>query len=300
MTAPTMRLPPLNALRVFLAAAQARSFTQAAQEIHLTQGAVSRQIQTLEAFYRTPLFVREQRGLTLTAAGEALLPAVQQAFGLIREASEALARRESDIRVRVAPTPAMRWLLPNLPDFQTRHPEYTLHLITQLMHDTPFNAAEYDLAIVGLTEPLMPGLISECLSREQLVPVCAPGLLERGPPLVTPDDLRNYVLLHPWREQDSWGAWLRLAGARRVDGKSGITFDTLEFALHAAARSMGVTLAQLSMIHEDVASGRLVIPFDTVLETEWGYYLVYPAHLVESPKVKAFRNWLVALLPGMR
>lgn len=165
MTAPTMRLPRSMPCVCFWPPLRRSSFTQAAQEIHLTQGAVSRQIQTLEAFYRTPLFVREQRGLTLTAAGEALLPAVQQAFGLIREASEALARRESDIRVRVAPTPAMRWLLPNLPDFQTRHPEYTLHLITQLMHDTPFNAAEYDLAIVGLTEPSMPGLISECLAR---------------------------------------------------------------------------------------------------------------------------------------
>jgi len=292
-----MRLPPLNALRVFIAAAEHLSFTRAASTLHLTQGAVSRQVQTLEAFYGTLLFVRHARGLSLTAEGEALLGPVREAFRLVHEASESLMVRQGDLRVRCPPTPAMRWLLPNLPDFQARYPHFTVHLISQLQHDMPFNRAESDLALIGMDndEP-PPGLLAERISRELLVPVCAPSQLEGPHPLREPNDLAWRTLLHPWREQDSWRRWLRLAGADRVNPDSGITFDTLEYALHAAANGMGVTLGQLSMVRDDVERGRLVIPFDTVLETEWSYYLVYPEESAELPKVRAFRDWLKNLL----
>ncbi|MDN0076925.1 transcriptional regulator GcvA [Crenobacter sp. SG2303] len=292
-----MRLPPLNALRVFIAAAEYLSFTRAASALHLTQGAVSRQVQALEAFYGTPLFVRQARGLSLTAEGEALLGPVREAFRLLHEASEALMVRQGDLRVRCPPTMAMRWLLPNLPDFQARYPALTVHLISQLQHDMPFNRALYDLALIGMdSEDPGPGLVAERLSRELLVPVCAPALLDGPHPLREPNDLAYRTLLHPWREQDSWRQWLRLAGATKVDANSGLTFDTLEYALHAAANGMGVTLGQLSMVRDDVERGRLVIPFDTVLETEWSYYLIYPENSAELPKVRAFRDWLHDLL----
>lgn len=293
-----MRLPPLNALRVFLSAAEHLSFTRAAAALHLTQGAVSRQVQSLEAFYGVPLFRRLSRGLALTPEGEALLLPVRHAFARLAEASEALLLRQSDLRIRCPPTSAMRWILPNLPEFQILYPEYTVHLITSTHEALDFQRGGYDVALQGLDglEGLPDDLTAELISREQLVPVCAPSLLEKKP-LRTPDDLRHHTLLHPWRSNDDyWLRWLQLAGARRVDHRQGLKFDTLEFALNAAGNGMGVTLAQLSMIHDDVARGRLVMPFDTVLETEWSYYLVYPSATAGQPKLKAFRDWLLTLL----
>jgi LysR family glycine cleavage system transcriptional activator len=250
-----MKLPPLNALRVFVAAAEHLSFTRAATSLHLTQGAVSRHVQTLEEFYGTSLFIRQARGLALTAEGEALVKPARDAFQLLHEASEMLRLRQSGLRVRIPPTPAMRWVLPNLPDFQTRYPEYTLHLITQLIHDKPFNRAEYDLAIIGMARPeVSTDMRIECICREKLVPV------------------------------------------NSLNSESGVTFDALEYALHAAAAGMGVTLAQVSMVNDDIQRGRLVIPFDTVLETEWAYYLMYSHEMAQQPKIRAFRDWLIATL----
>ncbi|WP_374422736.1 transcriptional regulator GcvA [Chromobacterium sp.] len=292
-----MKLPPLNALRVFVVAAEHLSFTRAAAALSLTQGAVSRHVQTLEEYYGATLFTRQARGLSLTAEGEALIKPAREAFQLLNEASEALRLRQSDLRVRMPPTPAMRWVLPNLPDFQTRYPEYTLHLVTQLIHDKPFNRAEYDLAVVGMARAeVAPDLRTECICREKLIPVCSPALLNGKHPLNTPGDLRHHTLLHPWRDQDTWKRWLKLAGVNGVNPESGVTFDASEYALHAAVAGMGVTLAQVSMVTQDLDSGRLVMPFDTVLETEWSYYLVYPHELAELPKVKVFRDWLVAIL----
>jgi LysR family glycine cleavage system transcriptional activator len=292
-----MRLPPLNALRVFLAAAEQLSFTRAAQQLHLTQGAVSRQIQTLEAHYATTLFLRRARGLALTQEGLALLPAVRKAFELLGEAGDALRASQGDIRLRVPPTPAMRWILPNLPDFQSRFPGYTLHLITHTQSAGPFDRAECDVAIEGLVQPGQEaGMVYDCINREQLVPVCSPALLAGGPALDCPDDLRHFTLLHPWRGQDAWREWLQMAGADRVDPEGGIRFDALEYALHAAGRGMGVSLAQVSMIGEDVARGRLVQPFDLVLETDWAYYLIYTEDSAALPKIQAFRSWLFDVL----
>lgn len=289
-----MKLPPLNALRVFVVAAEHLSFTRAAAALSLTQGAISRHVQTLEEYYGATLFTRQARGLALTAEGEALVKPAREAFQLLNEASEALRLRQSDLRVRMPPTPAMRWVLPNLADFQARHPEYTLHLLTQLIHNKPFNRAEYDLAVVGLSSPdAAADLRLECICREKLIPVCSPSLLAGKHPLHVPDDLRHHTLLHPWRDQNTWKRWLTLAGVSGVNPESGVTFDALEYALHAAVAGMGVTLAQASMVTQDLDSGRLVIPFDTVLETEWAYYLVYPHELAELPKVRAFRDWLV-------
>ncbi|GGY12147.1 LysR substrate-binding domain-containing protein [Paludibacterium paludis] len=292
-----MKLPPLNALRVFLVVAEELSFTRAARRLFLTQGAVSRQILGLEAFYGATLFVRQARGLSLTVEGQALLGPVRDAFTLIREASDALRVRQGDIRVRAAATPAMRWVLPNLPDFQTRFPDYTVHLETLLGDGMPFDRSRIDLAIQGVREGEQhPGMVLETISQELLVPVCAPGLLIGRPPLREPDDLRHYPLLHPWRGQDSWAQWLSLAGATRVKSESGLTFDALEFALYAATRGMGVALAQLSMIEEDVRLGRLMVPFPVILETEWSYCLMYPEESANLPKIRTFRDWLMETL----
>lgn len=289
------RLPPLNALRVFLVVAEQLSFTRAAGLLHLTQGAVSRQIQALEAFFGVPLFVRQSRTLALTARGHALLPPVREAFRILSEASRALTAGQSDLRVKVGPTLAMRWLLPNLPAFQLQHPDLTLHLITTMGMGGPFDRAEYDVAVEGVLGPgREPGMHYEPLAREQLVPVCSPALLATGKPLRTPADLRHYTLLHPWRDHDSWREWLTLAGAHQVRTDGGMYFDTLEFALHAAAGGMGVALAELSMIRDDVERGRLVMPFDLVLETDWRYYIVCPEEEAGLGKIRAFRDWVVA------
>jgi LysR family glycine cleavage system transcriptional activator len=229
----------LNALRVFVAAAEHLSFTRAANALHLTQGAVSRHVQTLEEFYGTSLFIRQARGLALTAEGEALVKPARDAFQLLHEASEMLRLRQSGLRVRIPPTPAMRWVLPNLPDFQTRYPEYTLHLITQLIHDKPFNRAEYDLAIIGMPRPeVYTDMRIECICRKSWCRY-AHRPCWRAHPLRTPEDLQYHTLLHPWRDQDVWDRWLKLAGVSNINPESGVTFDALEYALHAAAARHG-------------------------------------------------------------
>lgn len=290
------RLPPLNALRVFLAAVAAGSFTRAAERLFLTQGAVSRQIQTLEAFYGLSLFVRGSRGLTLTPEGEALYAPLRDAFDRIQAASDALRRRQGDLRVRSPATPAMRWLLPNLPHFQQLYPEYTVHLITQLDPSLPFDRADYDLAIVGVRDGELPAnLRGEKIAHEELVAVCAPALLARKP-LAQPADLARHTLLHPWREEPVWARYLAQMGVAGVDAGRGITFDTQEYALAAAIGGMGVTLAQRSMIDNELAAGRLVMPFNARLQTEWAYYLVYPRENAGQPKLVAFRDWLLDVL----
>ncbi|MEC5205447.1 LysR substrate-binding domain-containing protein [Vogesella urethralis] len=287
-----MKLPPLNALRVFLVAAEHHSFTKAGETLHLTQGAVSRHIQTLEAHYGLPLFVRQARGLTLTPEGVALFPAVRDAFSRIEAASDAISRRSRELRVKASPSIASRWVLPRFTQFRNRYPELMVSLVTVTGFDPNFKSREYDISFQAC-ETQEPGLIYHRLRGARFVPVASPDLF-RDKPLPSIKQFLDYPLLHPSHEDQFWSQWFALAGMNPGNSIEAYAFDTLDLAITAAARGMGITLAEESMIADDLANGSLIQLSDIALVTSWAYYLIYPQELATLPSVIAFRDWALA------
>jgi LysR family glycine cleavage system transcriptional activator len=292
---PMRRLPPLNALHIFETVARHRSFTRAADHLCLTQGAVSRQIIALEEYYKFPLFKRHTKGLTLTAEGEMLLPAVKESFARIEEMSLRLTRQRTDLALKV-PTCVMRWMLPKIMRFQSEHPDLHVQITTTWQHDVDFHGEPFDAAIIYGSSP---GADVQAVSlfEERLTPVCTPELL-KSKPLDQVADLARHTLLHPTRDHRDWRIWLAKvaetdAGAAAVDVELGPSFDTLDMATNAAAQGFGVAISDLALIDEDVAARRLVRPFDTVLKTGWRYYFVYPDSVAQQQKLNLFRDWIV-------
>jgi LysR family glycine cleavage system transcriptional activator len=285
------RLPPLNALQVFETVARHRSFTRAADELCVTQGAVSRQILALEDYYRFPLFRRHPRGLTLTAEGEALLPAVKESFARIEEVSLRLTRRHTDLALKV-PTCVMRWTLPRIMRFQREHPDLQLQITTTWRHDVDFEVEPFDAAIVYGSVP-GPGLRALTLFEERLTPVCSPQLIA-DKPLAQVADLSAHTLLHPTRDHRDWKLWLAHVGAAGIDADVGPSFDTLDLATNAAVQGFGVALGDVTLAAEDIAAKRLVTPFDNLVESGARYYLVCPDSATHLRKVERFWDWLAS------
>ena len=286
-----LRMLPLNALQVFVVAARHGSFTRAAKELCLTQGAVSRQILSLETHFGFPLFLRQASGLVLTPEGETLLPVVSDCFRRNTEFSERLSRRHHDF-ARKNSTCAMRWVLPKIMQFQREYPAIQVQLTTTWQHTVDFTAEPYDAAVVyGAT----PGANVQALRlfAETLTPVCAPETL-LGHPLAHPDDLAGHTLLHPTRDHSDWRQWLAHAGASLVDPNSGQNFASLDLAMHAAAQGFGVAIGDVALIGDDLGMKRLVRPFDITLETGQSYFLVYPHDGVNADKVELFKQWLAS------
>lgn len=286
----TRRLPPLNALRAFEAAARHLSFTKAADELHVTQAAVSHQIKALEEWLGLPLFRRINRGLVLTDAGQAYLPPLRDALDSMANATERLFRKDSAgaLTISTMPSFAAKWLVMRLGRFQAAHPELDvrLHTTSQLVD---FAQQDVDVAI-RFGSGNWPDLRVERLLSEDIFPVCCPRLL---PTLRRPEDLKNHTLLH----DDyiiTWGSWLTAAGVHGVDATRGQYFTDSALVLQAAMEGHGVALARQVLVADDLAAGRLVRPFDVTLTGEYAYYLAAPHHYFSRPKVKAFREWLFA------
>ncbi|MBB5499617.1 LysR substrate-binding domain-containing protein [Paraburkholderia sp. MM5384-R2] len=283
------RLPPLNALQIFEMVARHRSFTRAAEHLCLTQGAVSRQILALEDYYKFPLFIRGAKGLTLTAEGEMLLPAVKEGFARIEEVSLRLTRQRTDLALKV-PTCVMRWMLPRIMRFQGEHPELQVQITTTWQHDVDFRIEPFDAAIIYGSSPGAE-VRAVSLFDEQLTPVCAPELLD-GKPLASADELANHTLLHPTRDHRDWKLWLDHVGAGHIDPNLGPSFETLDLATNAAMQGFGVAISDRTLVSEDVTARRLVMPFDTAVETGSRYYFVYPDSVAHLPKVRLFSEWI--------
>ncbi|CAN0625765.1 LysR family transcriptional regulator, glycine cleavage system transcriptional activator [Burkholderia multivorans] len=283
------RLPPLHALQIFATVARHRSFTRAAEHLCITQGAVSRQIQTLEAHYGFPLFKRHAKGLTLTAEGEQLLPVVNESFARIEDISLKLTRQRTDLALKV-PTCVMRWMLPRIMRFQGEHPDLHVQITTAWQHDIDFSTEPFDAAIVYGASPGT-GVCALPLFGERLTPVCAPELRQAAP-LAALDDLARHTLLHPTRDHRDWRAWLDHAGARAVDPERGPSFDTLDLATNAAMQGFGVAIGDVTLVEDDVRARRLEMPFDIVLETGACYFFVYPESMGAQRKIQAFSDWI--------
>ncbi|HMR29561.1 MAG TPA: transcriptional regulator GcvA [Geminicoccaceae bacterium] len=289
MSLPAGRLPSLGGLRAFEAAGRHLSFTRAADELHVTQAAISHQIRELEEELGLKLFVRLNQALRLSEAGELLLPHVRDGFGQLRRGVDRLREigNAGVLKLTAPPSFAGAWLVPRLHRFQARHPEIEVHLLAGIrMLDYAREGVD-----VGIRygRGNWPGLHVERLLSDDLFPVCSPALAAG---LKSPGDLAGLQLLHIENFPDDWRRWLQAAGAGDVDPERGSWFDSVRNAYDAAASGMGVALGRPTLMGDLLATGRLVRPFDVELPAEVGYYLVSHPHGLRLPKVEAFGRWL--------
>lgn len=288
------RLPPLNALRAFEAAARQLSFTRAAAELNVTQTAISHQIRALEQRLGVRLFRRLPRGLLLTEEAQRYLPPIRDAFDQIALATERLAGAGAGatLTVSVLPSFAAKWLVPRLGRFRAAHPDLDLR-ISAASQLVDFARDDVDVGI-RMGRGAYPGLRVERLFGETLVPVCSPLLQTAGAhPLRQPEDLRHHVLLHD-DDYAGWELWLGLAGVTGIDARRGPLFTDSGMVVQAAAEGQGVALARRQLAAGDLAAGRLIQPFDVTIPHDLAYYLVCPEATASQPKIAAFRGWLLA------
>ena len=288
------RLPPLNALRAFEAAARHLSFTKAAGELNVTQAAISHQIRALEDWLGMPLFRRQNRALLLTDAGQAYLPPMREAFDLMQQATTRLHQRDRSgaLNVSTFTSFAAKWLMPRLGRFTASHPEIEIRLgINDTLLD--FGSDDVDVGVrYGRGD--WRGVHKELLMTEEVFVVCSPKLLEGEHPLREPSDLRHHTLLHDDLPED-WSTWLDAAGADdavKVRARGDLVFNHSEMVLQAAVEGLGVALGRSALVADDLAAGRLVKPFDLQLPTQSAYYVVHSENAGDRPKIKAFSDWL--------
>ena len=304
------RLPPLNALRVFEAAARHLSFKDAANELSITQAAVSHQVKSLEDYLGVEWFRRSGRGVQLTEAARAALPRLRDGFDALAAAVEQIRERggETDLAITAPPVFTARWLMPRLADFSRRNPKIEVRVVSS---SRMVDAGALDSVIMAGTLDLRddlsgveihlglgdyPGYRSDRLFGVTMVVVASPAL---GGDLKKPEDLARQVLLHDdamdlVAHGNAWQKWLEAAGVGdRIDAAHGPHFSTNILSLEAASQKLGIALALRPLVNDDIASGRLIAPFDIEVKPIGSYYLVCPEVIAERPAVATFRKWLL-------
>jgi len=298
MTHPPM--PPLNALRAFDAAARHLSFSKAAAELNVTPAALSHRIKGLEAFLGIKLFRRRTRRIELTDAGRLIQPDIRDGFTSLERGVRRLHNppRDNVIVVTAGPSITAKWLAPRLHRFAAAHPQIDLR-ISASVASTDFKGDGFDAAIRFGTGNY-PGLYTEMLLEDVMLPLCSPALLEGTDPIRTPADLSRFTLIHDEALADlspavpDWHAWLEKAGFPDIDVGHGLHFNLSDHAIDAAAEGAGVALARKALAKHDIDSGRLVAPFDIEIGLKQAYYFVCPAGHEDRPTIKLFREWLAA------
>ena len=285
-------LPPLAAVRCFEAAARHLSFTRAAEELAMTQAAVSYQIKVLEERLGVPLFLRGPRGVTLSEAGRRLEPAVTSAFADLREAFAALGgERGGTLTLSVVNSFAAHWLLPRLGGFGRAHPDVSVRLeVSPELVD--FARRDVDAAI-RMGKGDWPGLARHRIMAVTFTPILSPQLLAASPPLRTPADLLELPLIDPvdpW-----WGQWFAAAGvaAEELKARRGLWVESQTLAARAALSGQGVAILSPDFFADELARGALVQPFPLLHAPGSAYYLVYPMARRRAPRVAAFREWVL-------
>jgi len=292
------RLPPLNALRAFEAAARHLNFSRAADELSVTPGAVSQQIQNLEDYIGASLFKRTPRGLLLTDGAQTALPALREAFDRLAEAASLLTAAVDGRRLTLTAPPsfAAKWLVPRLGRFEQAHPQVDVWLSAD-MDLVDFAGGDIDLA-VRYGAGAYPGLETQRLMQETVIPVTSPETAAANP-LNAPSDLARHVLLHdgsPDADEScpDWQMWLAARGIKGVDGSRGPRFNQSSLVIEAAMAGRGVALAKRALAQDDLDAGRLVAPMAISTNVDFAYYVVHPKAKARLPQVKAFVAWLLA------
>lgn len=284
------RLPPLNALKAFEAAARHESFTRAAEELCVTQGAVSHQVKALERTLGLKLFARDRQRLLITEAGRDYLAVLRDALDRIALGTERLLQRQNAgvLTVSTSPDFAAKWLVNRLGHFAEAHPDIDLR-VSAAMHHVDFAREDVDLA-VRHGDGRWAGLDAVRLCAEELFPVCSPRLAGR---LKTPADLRKLPLLH-LADSDAWARWLDAAGVDGAGLAHGPVFNRASMLIDAAIDGQGVALARTALAAGDLIHGRLARPFAIALRLPKTYWIVCPKAAATLPKIKTFRDWLLA------
>jgi LysR family transcriptional regulator, glycine cleavage system transcriptional activator len=287
------RLPPLNAIKAFEAAARLGSFTRAAEELGVTHGAVSRQIRLLEDWLGTRLFVRTSRNAVPTQIGTDLLAEVGAALDRMARVCQRLQNRSpaaAVLRLSALPTFAMRWLIPRLPEFQRDHPGLDLRIVTA---STPFEQFGMDVDAVISGPSRQSGWVGKRFLGEVYLPLLSPNLMKEYP-LRAPVDLARHTLLHAATRREMWPRWLAAANALELKPIHEQVFEHFYFAIQAALEGLGVIMAPLALVSDELRSQRLLAPIrDPVLRTR-GYFFYTPEPISDSPAIVVIRNWLVS------
>ncbi len=289
------RLPPLNALKAFETAARHLSFTKAAEEMFVTQAAISHQIKALEDHLGLKLFMRKNRSLLLTEEGQGYFLDIKEIFLQLHEATEKLLARgaKGALTVSLPPSFAIQWLVPRLSLFSDINPDIDVR-IRAVDSDEGSLTDDVDVAIY-YGRGSWRNLHADKLHTEYLVPVCSPMLLNRSKPLGEPADLRFHTLLHD-TTRDAWKSWFTSQGFKHFNVNQGPIFSHSAMVLQAAIHGQGVALAHNVLARPDINSGRLIVPFNHVLQSKDAYYLVCRDNQTELGKIAAFREWMIDLV----
>lgn len=294
-------IPGLQALKAFDASARHLNFTRAAQELNVTPAAVSHQIKELEEAIGMPLFQRTSRHMQLTRQGEILKPAIAEALEGLTRALQRIRQLENptQVRVTVSPSLAAKWLVPRIDRFLETMPGADVRIDVS-SGPLDFEREDVDVAI-RFGDGVYPGLQVDKLFHEMVFPVCSPELLKGAKPLREPRDLLQFTLIHlDWEAQGAvwpnWRMWMQAAGVKEFNDTSGLHFSQTSLALQAALDGHGVALGETTLAAHDIASGRLVKPFELSLRSpaQFGYHLITRRDSADRPMTKAFRNWILA------
>ncbi len=299
------KLPPLNALRAFEAAARHLSFTRAAEELFVTQAAVSHQVKALEEHLGIQLFKRLNRALMLTDEGQRYFPDVRDALDQLSNATRSLHKSDTSgiLTVSVMPSFASLWLVSRIPNFTHAHPDIDLRIAAD---DRVVDFAQDDVdCTIRYGMGKWPDVYKEKFLEEEVYPVCSPYYLERHPSITTPEGLKGHTLLHDYalrsqaEEHLSWEYWLEQAGIEGVDHTRGPKFSHTHMVIQSCMAGEGIAMGRSAMIQNELEAGRLIRLFDFAVKAEIAYYFVCPENAIERFKIKAFRDWLLSESPNL-
>lgn len=294
------QLPPFSALRTFLVVASHLNFSKAAEELHVTPAAVTHQIKALEEYVGVQLLSRTKRRVMLTEAGEACLPDLREGFDLLTAAMSKVHREKKRrvLTVSVAPAFASKWLIPRLDNFAATNPgiDVRVSATTRLVD---LSDEKTDLAI-RFGQGRHERVHVERLLSESMAPMCAPDLLDCEHPICAPNDLRHHRLIHDIsvpaaNSRPNWKIWLDLAGVRGIDPFRGLRCTLADLALQAAINGSGVVLGRVTLARDDIEAGRLVLPFNLSVPTDYGYFILIPKSKIRQQNVIMFRDWLLSI-----
>ncbi len=287
------RLPSLNSLRAFEAAARHCNFRNAADELSVSHSAISHQVKFLEEYLEVELFLRKPRSVELTKIGHKYYLVLRDVFDRMAEATNSILDPHSEkvLTLQVYSTFAVRWLIPKLGSFRKTYADYQIRLITS-QADVDFEHENIDLAVM-IGEPTRSDLHYDYLYRSQVFPVCSPKLLTGSRPLNQPVDLVRHRILQVYPSEKDWAIWLSEQGVTGINLESDVQFDSYDHALDAAAEGMGVALAMQPFAARDLRSGVLIEPFDSRVRGNGDWYLVCRKDRSQDRKIRIFADWIL-------
>lgn len=296
------KLPPLNALRAFEAAARHLSFTRAADELFVTQAAISHQVKALEDHLGIKLFKRLNRALMLSDEGQRYYPAVRDGLDQLANATEQLLKSDRDGLLTVSTTPsfASLWLVPRIQNFTRKYPEIDVRIAAE-DRVVDFDRDDVDCAI-RYGKGGWSNLFQTKLMDEKHFPVCSPHYLARYPGLTEPRALKNHTLLHDYAiisKEETWEHWLKKANATEVNASRGPKFSHTHMVIQACIAGEGIAIGRTTMIQAELDSGRLVPLFDVVVENDTTAFFVCKPKTEEKYKISVFRDWLLSEIKNL-